>query len=263
MQVVSRITIMLLLVLLGSVTVLRGQINQQGEQYINESLGLDQDAINQIMQPVEQGGEQARWLTLGVKTAKLVATSEVTKAKAKERELERSGMAQLAVGLRKTKQVFESYYDKYRNVSGGVQTIHGLLKISKRVRRLVDLLGAVRMEFLFSPQFSSSERGVIMRSVDGLVDRTERLIDDARMAVLDQNTSDEELDEIREEHGEVVALMRSIDRTQQLSKIDREFGVIIGDIENLVIFLRTIKNKRDRETHTDSDFLRALLDGND
>lgn len=238
------------------------QINKQGTQYITETLSLDPDAISKVIQSSEAGGEQSRWATLGLKSQKYASTIQQSEAKRRERDLQRQQLAMLADGLRRTKELFQKYYEKYQVVSGAVQTLEGFLKIGKRVRSILDILDQLRVQLAALDEFSDEERDYVMQILTSMVNRTERVLKSANFVLLGNNVPSEELDELREEHGNFMVLLRSIDRTEQLDLIDREISRIISDLQSVVVFLNNIQNNRKNGKVPQAEILRDLLSGN-
>lgn len=253
--------ILLLTILLLSCVPVAAQFGSNGSDYINETLNLDPQAIQMIIATGDAAGRDIRWLTLEEKTRKYNLTLKQAEAKQQERELQRAQLAELADGLRRTGELFRSYYEKFQLVSNAVQTVSGFLKIGKRIRSIIEIIDRLRVLFAGMDQFSARERDVIAKTLTAMIERTEGVLKAANFALLGDNTAAEELDELREEHGNFMVLMRSIDRTEQLDLLDQEISVILSDLQRLVVFLTNIQNNR-KNAVSEPDILRSLLSGN-
>lgn len=252
----------ILVILLLSCQLVLAQIGNRESQYISQTLSLDPQAMQALIQSGDALGKDVRWLTLGEKTLKYDITVKESAAKRRERELQRSQLAELADGLRRTKELFESYYAKYQIVSNAVQTVSGFLKIGKRLRSIIEIIDRLRIQFARMDQFTSQEREVIERTLTAMIYRTEEVVKASKFAIIGDNTSSDELDELREEHGNFMVTMRSIDRTEQLDRLDLEISMILADLQRLVVFLTNIQNNRANEEVSETEVLRRLLSGN-
>ena len=238
------------------------QITNSGNQYLTETLNLDPQAIQGLIKAGDAQGKNVRWLTLREKTLKYDLTVQQTKAKRRERDLQREQLAELADGLRRTKELFQKYYEQFTMVSNAAQTVAGFLEIGKRVRSIIEIIDQLRMQFARMDQFTDQERDLIGRTLTAMVYRTEQVIKASKFALMGNNTSQKELAELRAEHGNFMVTLRAIDRTDQLALIDQEIGMIIYDLQRSVRFLSNIQNNRESDTVSKTEVLRNLLSGN-
>ncbi len=238
------------------------QITGSGNQYVTETLNLDPQAIQGLIKAGDTQGKNVRWLTLGEKTMKYDLTLKQTEAKRRERDLQRKQLAELSEGLRRTKELFAKYYEQFTMVSNAAQTVAGFLEIGKRVRSIIEIIDQLRMQFTRMDQFTDQERDLIGRTLTAMIDRTQRVVKASKFALMGTNTSQEELAELRAEHGNFMVTLRSIDRTDQLELIDREIVSIIRDLQGLVGLLSNIQNNRENDKVPETEVLRKLLSGN-
>ena len=237
---------------------LLAQLSGGGTQYVSETLQLDPKLIDGLIQSGDAGGKEIRWVTLVEKTRKHGMTVKLAEAKRRERELQRTQLAELADGLRRTKELFEQYYEKYQIVSGAVQTISGFIKIGKRVKVIIETLDRLRVQFMRMNQFDDRERDIIGRTIMAMVERTNQVVKAADFVLTGSNVPNEKLDELREEHGSFVVTLRTIDRTEQLAAVDKEIALIINDLQQLVSLLSSIQNNRTDGTVSQAEYLRNL-----
>ena len=234
------------------------QIDGQGMQYMTDQLGLSPGAIDAIAQGAEPAGKNIRWATLGQKTFKLESTLRLRREKRRARNLQRTELGRLAVGLRRTLVLFKDYYEKFSIVSSTVQSLSEWIRLGERIARVIGMARQLGSDLVDMDHFSDVEREVIARPITTIVERTEALLVSARFAVTGANTNQDELDDIAEEHGDFLMLMRSLDRTEQLAALDRELGLIVADLDRMVSFIANIQNIREHGTSTEVDALRRL-----
>ena len=249
-------------IFLLSCQALAAQIGNTESQYISETLEIDPKLIESLIRTGDAGGKEVRWLTLGQKALKHDMTVKQADAKRRERDLQRAQLAELADGLRRTKELFANYYEKFSLVSNAVQTVSGFLEIGKRIGSIIEIVSQLGDQLTRMDQFTDQERDYIGRMLLAMDDRTRQVLKAAKFALTGNNTSGEELDELREEHGDFLVLMRSIDRTEQLDLLDLEISSIIADLQRMVVFLTNIQNNRQNDQVSEADILRHLLSGN-
>ena len=233
-----------------------GQMDQSVSDWV-----LDPAAIESIAKGAEPMGKDVRWLTLVEKTTKVDRTNQLTDAKREQNKLQREELGKLAQGFTQTLDLFESYYEKYKIVASAVKTLSETREFARRIAGFLEAVEYVYRESEALDLLEPEELRMIERYLDGMVSAAEHIVEKGSILLLDKNSQSEDLDRLRNEHGEFFVLMRSVDRTEQLNALNRDVAVLSADLQRLAAYISsTVKNRS--YDPANSDAMHKLFDRN-
>ncbi len=222
---------------------------------------LDPAAVEAIARGAEPMGKNVRWLTLNEKRIKVERTNELTDAKREQNKLQREELGKLAQGFTQTLNLFESYYEKYKIVASAVKTLSETREFARRIAGFINAVDYVYREAQLLDLLEPEELQMIERYLDGMISTAEHIVEKGSILLLDKDSQSNELDRLREEHGEFFVLMRSVDRTEQLNALNRDVAVLSSDLQRLAAHISsTIKNRS--YDPANSDAMHRLFDRN-
>ena len=230
-----------------------------GEQAaVQEWLNLDPKLLSALAKGAESQGKNVRWLTLIEKGRKLERTQELTAAKRRQSQLQRDQLGGLAQRLTQTLRLFESYYEKYRVASSTVKSLGELRQFARRVGQLTSTISQVydllcELQHLYPEELAGFER-----YLDGMAVQAERIVEGANLAQIGEDTNAAELADLRAEHGEFFVLLRTVDRSRQLARLNGQLSVLALDLQRLVSYIIFTTKNRTNATQ-DPDAMRLLF----
>jgi hypothetical protein len=252
-----RVKFAVALLLLGLASAASGQTAAE-QAAIQEWLQLDPRMLSDLAEGADSQGKQVRWLTLVEKERKLARTRELTTAKRRQRQLQREELGALARRLTETLELFAGYYEKYRLASSAVKSLGELRQFTRRIAQLTELIGRVYGLLGELPQLQPEELARLEGYLDGMVVQAERIVQGASLALIGEDTHAAELDALRAEHGAFFVLLRTVDRTEQLAKLNRQLSTLTLDLQRLVNYILFTAKQRAYATQ-DPDALRHLF----
>ena len=219
-------------------------------------IGMDEAAVEATTEVAKGAGEHIRWATLGMKALKLDRTEELSEQKAKNRELQRRELTKLAEGFTKTLELYRDYYEKFEIVSSSISSWKEARRFAESVAGFIEACARVRLDFADLVELTPDELDRLEAILAGMTERAGRVVERAALAVLDRDT--EGLEELREEHGSFVALMRAVDRTEQINACTVELTSLTSDLVRLVALVEGAASIRRHDPAT-ADHLGRVL----
>ena len=218
------------LVACAMATGVEAQENVNGR--IVTELGVEGAALLAAQTQVFEGFDKRtnRAFSLAAQGETLYKTYEIDKQKRANDSLQRVQITRLTNTLQRTLEDFESYYEKFQLVRTAVKSLAEAKRFKDRIAHLAGVLDELAREISGAAFLTPEELELFAGMVSRLRVRAGRIIELSALALLDSETTDDEMDAIREEHGEFFVLAKTLDRTEQIAAVNAEIGAVARDI---------------------------------